>query len=314
MISAGNTFFFPWEVSFMVSLQAGLSEALTGILSFLSVFGEEIFLILVIGALYWGIDKALGRRVGLSVLIVNVWFPMIKNTALRRRPYMDHEDIRILRLVDPSAGAEDIAAQGYSFPSGHSGNAAALFTSLAAAFKKKKLAVPAVVMCLLVGFSRVAMGAHYPTDVLAGWIIGAAVALLIPFLERKIRSRPLFCALILLTGVPGLFYCRSTDYFSGFGLLIGFIAGTALEEKAVRFENTRSVMRILLRTASGIAVFLVLNKALKLPFDKAWLEQNSLGSLVVRCARYAVISFVGFGVYPMLFTWTDRFFQWEMAK
>lgn len=314
MICAGNTFFFPWEVSFMVSLQAALSDTWAGILSFLSMFGEEIFLILVIGTLYWGIDKALGRRAGLNVLIVNVWFPMIKNIALRRRPYMDHEGIRILRLIDSSADAGDIAAQGYSFPSGHSGNAAALFTSLAAAFKKKWLTAAAVVMCLLVGFSRVAMGAHYPSDVLAGWGIGAAVALLIPFLERKIRSRPLFHALILLAGVPGLFYCRSTDYFSGFGLLIGFVAGTALEEKAVRFENTRSIVRILLRAAGGIVVFLILNKALKLPFDRAWLSGNSLGSLIVRCARYAVISFVGFGVYPMLFKWTGRFFRREKAE
>jgi membrane-associated phospholipid phosphatase len=48
---------------------------------------------------------------------------MAKNIALRRRPYFDHESIHILRVVEPEADIYDIAAQGYSFPSGHSTNA-----------------------------------------------------------------------------------------------------------------------------------------------------------------------------------------------
>lgn len=152
----GNTFFFPWEASLMEWLQMSLGPSATRVVSFFSAFGEEIVLILILGFLYWWADKKMGKAVGLSVLMGLVWNPLVKNIFLRRRPYMDHEGIRILRIVAPEADPLDIAAQGYSFPSGHSTNAAAAYGSLAAALKKKWMTAAAILLPLLVGFSRVA--------------------------------------------------------------------------------------------------------------------------------------------------------------
>ena len=70
----------------MQGLQARLPAAAVSAVSALSAFGEELFLILVIGFLYWSYDKQIGRRVGLIALMGSVWNPMIKNAALRRRP------------------------------------------------------------------------------------------------------------------------------------------------------------------------------------------------------------------------------------
>ena len=306
MISSGNTFFFSWEVSLMEWLQAHIGAAGISVLSFLSMFGEELVLILILGFLYWSYDKRMGKRVGLSVLVALVWNPMIKNIALRRRPYFDNEGIEILRVVEPDADIYDISAQGYSFPSGHSSNAASLYGSVAASAKKKWLTVLAIVLPLLVGFSRVVVGAHYPTDVLAGWALGALVVLLVSFLQKRISSTPLLYGILLVTAIPGFFYCRSADYFTGVGLLLGFMGGTLLEERFVRFESTRNPVRSILRVLGGIAVYFVLNTALKAPFPKEFLEGGSYAALMVRCARYAVIAFVDFGVYPMLFRVTAK--------
>lgn len=298
---AGNTFYFPWEVSLMLWLQENLGAVGISVISFFSAFGEETLLILILGCLYWGVDKEQGKSIGLSVLMALTWNTVFKNIALRRRPYFDHAGIKIHRIVDPSADAYDISAQGYSFPSGHSTNAASLFGSLAVGLRKKWMTALAVAIPLLVGVSRVTVGAHYPTDVLGGWLLGAAAMLLVPALRKRIKSRALFYGVLLLSVLPGLFFCRSTDYFSSLGLLIGFMAGSAAEEKYVRFESTRNPLWVLLRVAGGLAVYFVLNTLLKLPFPKDFLSTASLPSLLVRCGRYAVVSFVDFAVYPMVF-------------
>ena len=141
----GNMFSFPWEASLMEWLQTHLSGAVP-VISFFSAFGEELVMILLLGFFYWWYDKKAGKSIGLSVLIGIVWNPMIKNIFLRRRPYFDHADIRILRVVEPKADPMDIAAQGFSFPSGHSTNSVSMYGSIAKTYKKKWLTAAALVL------------------------------------------------------------------------------------------------------------------------------------------------------------------------
>lgn len=297
----GNTFFFPWEVSLMEWLQNTLGGSAAGAISFLSAFGEEIFMIIVMGALYWWYDKKAGKGVGLSILTGMVWNTQIKNIFIRRRPYFDHEGVKILRVVEPSADPMDIAAQGYSFPSGHSTNGAAAFAGLGAELRKKWMTVLAVLIPLLIGFSRVFVGAHYPTDVLGGWALGLLAVLAVTLLRRKVRNEYAVYGILLATSLPGIFFCRSEDYFTALGLMAGFIAGSLFEEKKTRFENTRSVLFGILRILGGFAVYFGLNLALKKILSAAFPGAGETVQLYFRALRYAVIAFVEFGVYPMLF-------------
>ena len=301
MAASGTTFFFPWEVSLMEWLQARIGSGLMSIISLFSMFGEEMMLILILGFVYWSYDKKLGRTMGLSAIMGLTWNTMAKNIILRRRPYFDHERIKILRVVEPGADIYDIAAQGYSFPSGHSTNAATLFCSMATGLRKRWVTVVAIAIPLLTGISRFVVGAHYPTDVLAGWLLGVLSVLIVRELQKRVRNTLLRYGILLITAVPGFFFCKSADYFTAMGLMIGFMGGTLLDDRCVHFENTRKPLWMVARVLGGLAIYFALNTMLKLPFSREFLSSGSGVALLVRCARYAIIAFVVFGVYPLLF-------------
>ena len=307
MVATGNTFFFPWEVNLMEGLQRNIGSTGISIISFFSMFGEEILLVLFLGFIYWCYDKKLGRTMGLTAIMGLTWNAMAKNIALRRRPYFDHENIKILRVVEPEADIYNISAQGYSFPSGHSTNAVTAFGSLAAGLRKRWTRVVAIAIPLLTGFSRIVVGAHYPTDVLGGWLLGVIIVLVVLLLQKRVKNTLLLYGILLLVNVPGFFYCKSADYYTGAGLLIGFMGATLLDDHCVHFENTRKPLWRLLRLLGGLAIYFALNKLLKLPFSKEFLSSGTTAALLVRCARYAVIAFVGFGVYPMLFRFEKKY-------
>lgn len=74
-----------------------------------------------------------------------------------------------------------------SFPSAHAANSTALAVTTSLAYPP--LAPFALPLALLVGFSRIYLGVHYPLDVLTGWGIGLTVSLLVWLLFRKMASR-----------------------------------------------------------------------------------------------------------------------------
>ena len=303
--SLGAIFYFDWEMRRMEWLQAHIGSSGFGfwLLSNLSAFGEQLLLVVIMGFLYWGLDKEFGKFVGINVLVANVWNPLIKNVVLRLRPYfVPGYDVKLLRIIDSGADPMDVAAQGYSFPSGHSANAVTAYGSLAAHEKRRKLLWGlAFLLPLLVGFSRVYVGAHFPTDVLGGWVLGILIVALIPWLRRKIQNRWLFYAILLLSSLPGFFFCTSNDYFSSFGMLVGFIFAEPFEEKYVRFENTSNLLRCILRTLGGGLIYFGLNEVLKLPFPKELLSADTFLSHLIRALRYAVTAFAVIGLYPLLF-------------
>lgn len=75
-------------------------------------------------------------------------------------------------------------AAGTSFPSGHSFNSAVVYIAIALAFAamssrhsvRATIVVAAMLLSLLIAFSRVWLGVHYPSDVIAGWLGGAGWA------------------------------------------------------------------------------------------------------------------------------------------
>ena len=299
---------FAWEVNLIAFLQEHMGVVGEYFAVLFTLCGEQLAAVLVLGFLYWCYDKELARRVGMTALSAMLWCVMLKNTFIRRRPYMDHSEIRCIRPAE-KGDIYDVLAQGYSFPSGHATLSAGLYWKLASAAKAKWARAVFTLLPILVGISRFCLGVHYPTDVLAGLALGACGLLLGKVLEKYVKNDAVSDLILLVLVLPGIFFCKSNDYFTLLGVMIGYMAGIVFEKRYVSFENTRSFRLCALRLAGGVAVYFVLNVLLKAPFDAAFLESGTLAALLVRTGRYAVILFADIGLYPLLFQKLEKRFS-----
>ena len=295
-----------WEVRLIEWMQANLG-GLRGLVKLLAFLGSEIGLLMLVLIVMFCWKKQTGQKLALIVSSLNVWLPMIKSLVLRPRPYMEYPDRVIPQaLTEKGRAASNVAAQGYSFPSMHSASIPALYFSLAKDAKRQWLWILAAVLTVLVGVSRAAAGMHYPTDILAGWILGFAVIGVFMLLDRYVHKEWLYYVILLISAIPGLFYVRTTDYFTALGCLIGAEAAFSFERKYVNYEDTRRIPAMLLRVLGAVLIYLVVNKLLKLPFDKQFLAGTSLAAFLIRTARYAIIMFLIMGVYPKVFPLFER--------
>ena len=304
----GITFYFDWEVIFMEWLQNILGEAGATAGSIISYFGEEIVLIAVLSLVYWCFDKERGRILGLSICMGLVANPMIKNVFLRRRPYFDNPGIKCFKPVDPEADIYDISAQGFSFPSGHSTSAAIVYGGLATQYKDWVFKLIGIAVPILVALSRMAVGVHYPTDVLTGLLLGIAVLFGSTFLYRSVKRKWILYLSVFVVSALGIIYCRSNDYYTALGVMGGFFAGDLFEEKYVKFENTKSPLKCFVRVVCGTSIFMCLNVLLKLPFSDEFLHSATMAAYLVRTVRYFVLTFTVVGLYPILFVKIKKVF------
>jgi len=307
----GNVFYFDWEVSLIEWLQNTLGPASMAITKVFNFIGGETGMLIVMLIMIFCYQKEAGMRCALKILTATMWFPMIKNIVLRVRPYIAHANVvdgqltegrvKALSLTEHDADKWDIVQQGYSFPSGHCANTVALYGGIAMEIRKRWVWIVAIVLTILIGISRVIAGVHYPTDVLAGWAVGLLAIGFCTLLEKKVKNEWMRYIILFVLSVPGVFWCKSRDYFSALGLLVGIIAAYPVEKKYINFQDTRNVWAMILRVVGVFVVYYVLNTLMKLPFSKEWLDSGELLPNLVRTIRYAIILFVALGVYPRVF-------------
>ncbi len=92
-----------------------------------------------------------------------------------------------------------VNVESWSFPSGHSVMSAVIYLSLAVIFIpvdmdrsiKKYILTSAVIISFLIGVSRIYLGVHYPSDVLAGWMLGTAWCCISMLLAERLTNRKL---------------------------------------------------------------------------------------------------------------------------
>ncbi len=157
-----------WDERACVAMNRALRvDGMPAVLRAVSWLGNGIFWYSLMLAMLLH-DRAEAIRPIVHMMLVGVvctvLYKVLKHGTVRPRPY------QALQSVARGAGVLDA----FSFPSGHTLHAVAF--SMVAVAHYPLLAVPLAAFSLLTAASRIMLGLHYPSDVLAGAAIGALVA------------------------------------------------------------------------------------------------------------------------------------------
>ena len=234
--------------------------------------GEGIWLMGVLGLLFWVFGAHMAYRAGFAVAVGNLIVGALKGLFCIERPWI--RDPSIVPVADAQWGA-----YGYSFPSGHTANTALLWGGLGAAARKWWLWLPILVWIGMVSFSRMYLGVHTPLDV------GTSLVLSIPLVWGMGRiydwteRHPSKAWVILLSaaavaGLAVLFVRLKPTPVDGGGMqphdayraisgMMGFFAAWFIERQYIQFDPKRLGNYRLLAVVLGVAILSLMMGNLK---------------------------------------------------
>ncbi|MDR2827798.1 MAG: phosphatase PAP2 family protein [Acholeplasmatales bacterium] len=204
MIDIGNPFYFDWEIKFSVWLRGTFNGSILDWIFFIiSIICDSGLIWYILAVILFCFKKT---RLVAIVALFNLLFLtgindfIVKTVVSRARPFYSqtvdaYPEASIIRdfvfsNFKNGSGIGEIPNKG-SFMSGHTISSIAF--SVAVVFKNRKVGIPLVVFALLVSFSRIYLGVHFVTDVLAGLayacIFSIGLSILYWFVVKKIGNR-----------------------------------------------------------------------------------------------------------------------------
>ncbi|WP_024861917.1 phosphatase PAP2 family protein [Ruminococcus flavefaciens] len=267
------------DIDYLLMLQRfreRINDVLTPFMELVSLFAIS-FLIVIPAFIYWCTDKRVGLYALSSYALSSVLTVVIKLTACVYRPW-----IRDSRII-PAENAVR-SATGYSFPSGHTSNAASIYGCLALRSPKKHrwISFVCLFMIFLTAFSRNYLGVHTPQDVLAAILLGAAVVFgmskLFEYLSCHTEKEDMFLVGGIAFGILALIYIFVKPYprdmvngeliadpdimmKDGFGCIGRFTAlcfSRYAEKKWVRYSPSLSLKTAVLGGVGAVMVMLII--------------------------------------------------------
>ena len=275
--------------------------------------GEAVFIAAAI-IVFWCLSKSCGyymMTVGFAGTIINqflkLWFRI-------PRPWVKDPGFTIVE----SARAE---ATGYSFPSGHTQNAFAVFGAPARYFKSTALRIVLVLLTALTAFSRMYVGVHTPLDVGVSLIVGTVLVFVIyPFfrdMDRSPKKVYIIFGIFIVMAAAFVVFVELYDFpadidtdnyasglknaymilFCAVGLLLTFYVDT----KYVRFPTQAVWWAQIIKVVAGLGILLALKAVLKAPLLALF-----GGHSVAHGVRYFIVILFAGILWPMTFKYFAR--------
>ena len=225
------------DIEYLLLLQK-IRELLGGVLdTFMlkaTALGESTITFLLLAFIYWCVDKRMGQVMAFNVSVACTWNQFIKWKCRIDRPWVRDERIIPVQKAIEGAG-------GYSFPSGHTTRATAVWGTLGVLFWKRKERIVAALcgmILLAIAFSRNYLGVHTPQDVLVSLLAGM---ILIFFVEKALRWAEKGKNRDMVVAGIGCLICFLPMFRAGClsnaGAGMGFFIGWLLEKRFVQFET-----------------------------------------------------------------------------
>jgi membrane-associated phospholipid phosphatase len=304
-------------IRFIVALQ-GWGTWLTLPMNFFSFLGTEDFFMLLLPILYWCVDSMIGIRLAIIIMLSTSLNGALKLAFHGPRPYWYSPSVHGL--------AEETS---FGVPSNHAQNAVVIWGILAACLKKAWGWLVAILLIILIGFSRLYLGVHFPQDVMLGWLIGGLILWLTlrfwgpvtAWVKKQSTGWQILAAFLvslavfLLPLIPVIWlkvtnwqppqdwavYAMQAFSLEGAatsaGIVFGLLVGLVWLARQGGFQTKGLWWKLFLRYLLGIAGVLIIRYGLKFIFP----EGETVLAYILRYLRYTLIGFWVAGVAPWIF-------------
>ena len=277
----------------------------------ITTLGEETAFLVIALILFWCVDKYWGYYtliVGFVGTIANqfmkLWFRV-------PRPWVIDKNFTILEQARE-------AASGYRFPSGHTQSAVGTFGSIAYVTKNKKIRTIAIVLAVMVAFSRMYIGVHTPLDVLVSVTLAFVLIIILKpvVFNDDYKGMPILLLAMFLLAIGFLYFVELypfpadmdlQNYESGlqnaytlFGSLIGLLIVYIVDKKWLNFSTSAVWWAQFLKVGIGLGLVLLVKTGTK------ELLNQLLGEQIGRAFRYCLIVLVAGILWPLSFKWFSK--------
>ncbi|MDF1546865.1 MAG: phosphatase PAP2 family protein [Bacteroidales bacterium] len=286
------------QESILRFFQSIQSPFLDTLFTYVTMLGEQYFIIIIVAWVYWNYSKKEGFILTFLFLISTLVNSLMKVLFHTQRPF---------QKLDNFQGKRIFTAEGHSFPSGHTQGASTLFLSLAIIFKNRSYFYWAIFLSLSVAISRLYLGVHWPIDVIGGFVLACIIVFSLYGYMSKIYEKPatfyrfivivltFFYFILLIIIALNAFYIVEPIEIKNFlrlvGVATGAVSGFIFEEKKFPFSVDAHRLKKYLRFIIGMAGTLGLLVGLKY-----LLPENNFMVII----RYFLVGAWISGIFPIL--------------
>ncbi len=285
----------------------------------ITTLGEETAFLVIGLILFWCVSKRRGYYVMAVGFLGTITTQAMKILCRIPRPWVKDPNFTILEQARE-------AADGYSFPSGHTQSAFGTLGGVAVSTKTKWVAILSTVLAVLVGISRMYIGVHTPEDVLVGAGVSVLfLAALYPLmLGKRDHTFPVLLGLLAVSGAylafmeltefpadidPHNYESAMKNAYTLIGCTLALVLVYPMEKKYVNFPEKAAWWAQLLKIVLGLALVLAVKEGLRSP-----LEALFNGHLTARAVRYFLVVVVAGLLWPMTFRYFAKLGRKQEAE